>query len=46
MEFAIEKYTMLIMKSGKREITEEIELSNQKRSEGLEKRKNTSIREC
>ena len=29
MEFGIEKYAMLVMKSGKRHLTDEIELSNQ-----------------
>ena len=42
MEFGIEKCAMLIRKSGKRKMTEEIELPNQKRSERSEKRKRTN----
>ena len=40
MEFGIEKYAMLIMRSRKRQITEGIELPNKEKSEHLEKRKN------
>ena len=39
MEFGIEKCAMLIMKSGKRQMMEGIELPNQKKSESSEKRK-------
>ena len=42
MEFGIEKCTMVIMKSGKRQITEGIELSNKEKSECSEKRKLTN----
>ena len=45
MEFGIEKFTILIMNSGKREITEGIELSNQERIECSLKRKIISTRE-
>ena len=40
MEFGIEKWTMLIMKSGKRQITEGIEVPNQERIRILEENKN------
>ena len=40
MEFGIEKCAMLIMNSGKREITEDIELLNQKRIRMLGEKKN------
>ena len=40
MEFGIEKYAMLVMKSGKREIMEWIELSNQERIRTLEEQEN------
>ena len=39
MEFCIEKCAMLIMKSEKQQITEEMELPNQEKSERLEKGK-------
>ena len=42
MEFSIEKYAMLILKTGKRKMTERIELQNKEDSERLEKRKITS----
>ena len=42
MEFGIEKFAMLITKSGKRQLTERIELSNQHKSERQKKRKLTS----
>ena len=42
MEFAIEKYALLITKSGKRQLSEGIELSNQEKSEHLTKRKLTN----
>ena len=39
MGFSIEKYAMLVMKSGKWHITDGIELPNQEKLEGSEKRK-------
>ena len=39
MEFGIEKYSMIIRKKGKGQITKGIELPNQENSEFLEKRK-------
>ena len=39
MEFAIEKFAMLIMKSGKRHMMEGLELPNQEKLERSEKRK-------
>ena len=39
MEFGIEKGAMLMMRSGKRQITEVIELANEEKSERSEKRK-------
>ena len=38
MEFGIEKCAILIMKSGKRQMTEGIELANEEKSEPSEKR--------
>ena len=38
MEFGIEKYTILIMKSGKRHLTEGIEQSNQEKIRTLEEK--------
>ena len=47
MEFGIEKCAMLIIKSGKREQTEGIELPKSgKKQNPLERRKTTSTREC
>ena len=46
MEFDIEKCSMQIMRSGKRFITEGIELPNQEKSERSEKRKLTNISLC
>ena len=40
MEFGIEKCAMLIMKSGKREITEGTEVSNQERIRTLREKEN------
>ena len=40
MEFGIEKCVMLIMKSGKRQITEGIEMPNQERIRALGQKKN------
>ena len=40
MEFGIEKCSVLIMKSGKRQITEGIELPNQERNRTLEEKEN------
>ena len=40
MEFGIQKSSMLIIKSGKRETTEEIELSNQERIRTLREKEN------
>ena len=45
MEFGIEKYVMLIMRSGKRKITEGIEQQIQERRRTIEKRKLTSTGE-
>ena len=47
MEFGIEKCTMLIMKTGKRQMKEEIELANQeKKVQRSEKRKLITTWEC
>ena len=43
MEFGREKCTMLIMKSGERQITEGIELPNQERIKILEEKKKIQI---
>ena len=43
MEYSIEECTMLIMRSGKRHMTEGVELRNQQKSEHPEKRKLTSV---
>ena len=40
MEFDIEKCAMLIMKSGERQITEEVELPNKERIRMLREKKN------
>ena len=40
MEFGIERCAMRIMKTGKRQITEGIELPNQERISGLEEKEN------
>ena len=42
MEFGIEKYALLIMRNGKRHMTEGIKLPNKKKSECSEKRKSTN----
>ena len=44
VEFSMEKYALLIMKSGKQQMTARIEIPNQKKkkSEHSEKRKHTS----
>ena len=42
MEFGIEKCAMLVMKSGKRLMTEEIEQLNKKKSECSQKKKPTN----
>ena len=42
IEFGIEKCAILIMRSGKRQLTEGIQLPNQEKSECSEKRKLTS----
>ena len=45
MEFGIEKSAILIMKSGKREITERVEVANQERIRMLEEKKNNKYLE-
>ena len=45
MEFGLEKCAIVVMKSGKRQIAERIEQSNQETFELLEKRKTTSTKE-
>ena len=42
MEFGLEKCAMLVMKSGKRHLTDGMELPNQTRLEHSEKRKHTN----